>query len=78
MEQCNNMSFIWKGQLWRKLISEIWFDYIAVKCDIKILAVCISDLRLMENMSLDLLLIFFVFKEKDKEKSISNGINYPE
>lgn len=52
----------------KKLISEIQFHYIAVKCDIKILAVCISDLRTMENVSLDLLLICCFFKEKDKEK----------
>lgn len=62
----------------KKLISEIQFDYITVKCDIKIPAVCVSDLRSMENVSLDLFLIFCFFKEKDKEKeeSISNGINY--
>lgn len=64
----------------RKLISEIQFDYITVKCDIKILAVFISGLRTMENVGLDLLLISCSFKEKDKEKeeSISKGINYPE
>lgn len=62
----------------RKLISEIQFDYITVKCDIKILAVFISGLRTMENVGLDLLLISCSFKEKDKEESISKGINYPE
>lgn len=52
-----------------------FINYIVVKCNIKIPAVCISDLRSTENVSLDSLLIFRFFKEKDKEESISNGIN---
>lgn len=40
------------------LISEVWFDYIPVKCDIKIPAAGASGPRSMEKAGLDSLLGF--------------------